>query len=101
METGKEEMTLDTKGIKADVLVDPEQLQRIFDNLLENSRKYGEIIPLKINIVLSKTPMGLSICFKDNGVGVPEEKLPYILKNSIGEMNPETRRKEMGWGFTL
>ena len=65
-------MTLDTKGIKADVLVDPEQLQRIFDNLLENSRKYGEIIPLKINIVLSKTPMGLSICFKDNGVGVPE-----------------------------
>ena len=99
MENGKEEMTLDTKGIKADVLVDPEQLQRILDNLLENSRKYGEIIPLKINIVLSKTPMGLSICFKDNGVGVPEEKLPYIFEEFY--RGDESRNKKEGNGLGL
>ena len=48
MEAEKEELVEETKEITAEVAVDPEQLQRIFDNLLENSRKYGEKVPLKM-----------------------------------------------------
>lgn len=99
MEAGKEEMTLDTKGIRADVLADPEQLQRVFDNLLENSRKYGENTPLKINITLNRTQMGLSIRFKDNGVGVPEEKLPFIFEEFY--RGDESRNKKEGNGLGL
>ena len=40
IETLQEEITADTKGITARVSVDPEQFQRILDNLVENSRKY-------------------------------------------------------------
>lgn len=58
--------------------MDGEQLWRVFDNLLENSRKYGGVTPLHIRITLERTERGFSVCFSDNGVGVAEEKLPYL-----------------------
>ena len=78
VEDEKEELIEETKEITAEVAVDPEQLQRIFDNLLENSRKYGEKVPLKMKIGLRKTPGCILIRFSDNGEGVPENKLPYV-----------------------
>lgn len=99
VESGKEQIKIDTQGITAEVSVDPEQFQRILDNLLENSRKYGERVPLMIEIALHKTPKGLSICFKDNGIGVPEEKLPYIFEEFY--RGDESRNKKEGNGLGL
>ena len=99
METGKEELVEETKEITAEVAVDPEQLQRIFDNLLENSRKYGEKVPLKMKIGLRKTPGGILIRFSDNGVGVPENKLPYVFEEFYRV--DESRNKKEGNGLGL
>lgn len=99
MESGQEEITVDTKGITAEISVDPEQLQRILDNLLENSRKYAEMTPLRIEILLEKTPKGVSVCFQDNGAGVPEEKLPYIFDEFY--RGDESRNKKEGNGLGL
>ena len=99
METGKEELVEETKEITAEVAVDPEQLQRIFDNLLENSRKYGEKVPLKMKIDLRKTPGGILIRFSDNGVGVPENKLPYVFDEFYRV--DESRNKKEGNGLGL
>ena len=99
METGKEELVEETKEITAEVAVDPEQLQRIFDNLLENSRKYGEKVPLKMKIGLRKTPGGILIRFSDNGVGVPENKLPYVFDEFYRA--DESRNKKEGNGLGL
>ena len=99
MKSEEEQIKTDTQGITAELAVDPEQLQRILDNLLENSRKYGEKIPLEIEIALYKTPKGLSICFKDNGVGVPEEKLPHIFEEFY--RGDESRNKKEGNGLGL
>lgn len=96
---GKEEISTVTKGIKAGVSVDPEQFRRIMDNLLENSRKYGETTPLRVEIVLERTPKGVSICFRDNGVGVPDEKLPYIFEEFY--RGDESRNKKEGNGLGL
>lgn len=93
------EITADTKGLTGSVSVDPEQLQRIFDNLLENSRKYGEVIPLKIKIVLERTKKGYSICFSDNGVGVAKEKLPFLFEEFYRA--DESRNKKEGNGLGL
>ena len=41
--------------------------------------------PLKIKISVERDKEGFCICFSDNGVGVPEEKLPYIFDEF---MNP-------------
>lgn len=99
MESGQEEISVDTQGITAEVSIDPEQFQRILDNLLENSRKYGETSPLRIEILLKKTVRGLSVCFRDNGVGVPEEKLPFIFEEFY--RGDESRNKKEGNGLGL
>ena len=77
MENG-EELNINTHEISAEVSVDPEQLQRILDNLLENSRKYAHKTQLVIDINLHRTDRECIVCVKDNGVGVSEDKLPYI-----------------------
>ena len=99
VENEKEELIEETKEITAEVAVDPEQLQRIFDNLLENSRKYGEKVPLKMKIGLRKTPGGILIRFSDNGVGVPENKLPYVFEEFYRV--DESRNKKEGNGLGL
>ena len=99
LENGQAEITADIEGITGYVSVDPEQLQRIFDNLLENSRKYGSVTPLKIKISLEKSKRGFCICFSDNGVGVPEEKIPYIFDEFY--RGDESRNKKEGNGLGL
>lgn len=99
LENERIEVTAVTKGITGNLRVDPEQLCRIFDNLLENSRKYGEKENLKIKITLDQTGEALQICFSDNGIGVAEEKLPYIFDEFYRA--DESRNKKEGNGLGL
>lgn len=99
LENGQTEITADIEGITGYVSVDPEQLQRIFDNLLENSRKYGNVTPLKIKISLERNEEGFCICFSDNGVGVAEKKIPYIFDEFY--RGDESRNKKEGNGLGL
>lgn len=90
----KEQMQAETGDIHLDVDADPEQLQRIFDNLLENSRKYAERDVLKTELSLKRTEGGVEICFRDNGVGVPEEKLPYVFDEFYRGDESRNKKKE-------
>ena len=62
--------------------IDPQQIKRVFDNIIENSKKYSleENINIKIELNLVKNEKNkliqISIC--DNGKGIEEEKLPKI-----------------------
>lgn len=93
------EVTADTKEITGYVSVDGEQLQRVFDNLLENSQKYGSVTPLHVTIALERSVDGFSICFSDNGVGVEEEKLPYLFDEFY--RIDESRNQKDGNGLGL
>lgn len=93
------EFTEDLENVSQTALVDKEQLQRIFDNLLENSKKYGDIKPIKINITLKQVENGFLICFSDNGQGVPEEKLEFIFDEFYRA--DESRNKKEGNGLGL
>ena len=55
--------------------------------------------PLKIKIGLAKSKRGFCICFSDNGVGVPEEKIPYIFDEFY--RGDESRNKKEGNGLGL
>ena len=99
LENEQIEMTADTKGITGYVSADGEQLQRVFDNLLENSIKYGNVRPLHVRIALERRESGFSICFSDNGVGVEEEKLPYIFDEFY--RIDESRNQKEGNGLGL
>lgn len=63
-----------------EVRMDVEQMQRVFDNLLENSMKYAGTTPVEICIHIYETEKSVLMDWKDNGAGVPEEKLGDIFK---------------------
>lgn len=82
-----------------EVLIDNELLRRIFDNLVENSQKYANICPLLINITIDKKENWIDICFGDNGIGVPQEKLAYIFDEFYRA--DESRNNQSGNGLGL
>lgn len=88
-----------TEGVRVELYIDAGQLFRIFDNLLENSRKYAGAQPLVITIALSRINRGVRICFSDNGQGVPQEKLPYVFDEFY--RGDESRGQKEGNGLGL
>lgn len=88
--------------VESDILpeipVDVEQLRRILDNLLENSRKYSGKRPVEIWIRVRAEKEFLVLEWKDNGQGVPEEKLPKIFERFY---RCDEARNEKGSGVGL
>jgi signal transduction histidine kinase len=98
---GKEELILETGDLVEEVCVDPEQLQRVLDNLLENSRKYAASEVLRMKITLSRTSEGVDICFADNGVGVPKEQLVHIFEEFYRGDASRSRKDGNGLGLYI
>lgn len=62
------------------VLIDPEQMYRILDNLLENSIKYSGKDLVHIEISLKQTKEQVHLIISDDGSGVEEEKLKHVFE---------------------
>lgn len=90
-----EELAQDTGSVR----IDREQMHRIFDNLLENSRKYAEVQPIQISISGKETEQEVLLRFADNGQGVPEEKLASIFEEFY--RTDASRKKKEGNGLGL
>lgn len=90
-----EELPQDTESVR----IDREQMHRIFDNLLENSRKYAEVQPIQISISGTETEQEVLLRFADNGQGVPEEKLASIFEEFY--RTDASRKKKEGNGLGL
>ena len=60
------------------VMADRELLKRITDNLLSNSRKYGERGTVHVRISAGIVGNEAEIRFSDNGRGVPDGQLPRL-----------------------
>lgn len=72
------QLTADVQQDTILTAVDMEQMQRILDNLIENSRKYANVRPLQMTIRVSREADVCKIWFTDNGQGVAEDKIPYL-----------------------
>lgn len=79
--------------------IDPEQMQRILDNLVENSVKYSEKSPVHVEISLKSEKEKLHLSVSDDGTGVNEEKLPHIFEEFY--RGDESRNKKEGNGLGL
>lgn len=99
-ESGEDQEIINICTEEAGVIsADPEQLQRILDNLLENSRKYADRSPLRIDLHLYRMSTDCCICVRDNGAGVSDEKLPYIFDEFY--RGDESRNQKEGNGLGL
>lgn len=81
--------------------LDPEALQRILDNLIENSRKYSDASPLQMDVSLCQQDDQINIVLADNGKGVPEEKLPRIFDEFFRGDESRNRREGSGLGLYI
>ena len=80
-------------------MADPEQMQRILDNLVENSVKYSEKSPVHVEISLKSDGENLHLTVSDDGNGVEEEKLPHIFEEFYRA--DESRNQKEGNGLGL
>ena len=99
LEPGKGGMTFrKDQETLPEILMDVEQIPRIFDNLLENSMKYAGTCPVEIEIHVFESEDSVVLEWKDNGSGVPEEKLPRIFERFY---RCDESRSEQGSGVGL
>lgn len=77
----------------------PNQLNQVFMNLIVNAidaieARKGDVPPGQIDIRTRATAKGVELAFSDNGIGIPETKLPEIF-------NPGFTTKGVGVGTGL
>ncbi len=90
--------TIDLSGTA--VIVEPNTLEiytdflieKVFFNLIDNSLRHGEKVT-RIHIGFHEGDSGLSIIYKDNGIGVPDEEKEQIFERGFG--------KNTGYGLFL
>ena len=93
---------LETVG-KTDSLlaaIDTEQMKRVLDNIIENSRKYAEVEDLHISIRLERKEQELLLTVADNGHGIAAEKLPHVFEQFYRGDESRNRHKD-GSGLGL
>ena len=66
-------------------------------NIIENSIKYKA---LKIDIILKKTKNKIILTIRDNGIGIPKEKLPYIF-DEFYRVDESHNKEIKGFGLGL
>ncbi|WP_261303386.1 sensor histidine kinase [Paenibacillus andongensis] len=81
------------------VLIDRERLKRVVQNILDNAMTYAEKANGKIDIILRETRTSAIIEIKDNGKGIPENKLPYIFERFY-QVDP-SRKSGSGLGLAI
>jgi len=83
----------DTYIIKGDKTL----LKMAISNLIENSIKYKAN---KIDITLKKTKNKILLTIKDNGMGIPKDKLPYIF-DEFYRVDESHNKEIKGFGLGL
>lgn len=81
------------------VLIDRERFKRVIQNILDNAVMYADKAGGKIAIVLRETRTSVIIEIKDNGNGIPEDKLPYIFERFY-QVDP-SRKSGSGLGLAI
>lgn len=100
-ETSGRQTVLEVCSAKEPVYIsaDPDWINRMLQNLFENSRKYSDKDLCVIHIFLQKNNDCAQITFADNGPGVPADKLPHLFDEFYRA--DESRNKVKGNGLGL
>lgn len=92
---------LSVEDVKKEIYsnIDREQMKRILDNLLENSKKYADVDILEVSIRSFENDSYFVIEVSDNGCGVSDDKISHIFEQFF--RGDESRNKKEGNGLGL
>ncbi len=82
------------------VRIDRKRIHQAVQNIIGNSRKYGDEHDLALNCELARRENVIALSIKDNGPGIPSDKLPYIF-NRFYRIEKERTKNLMSTGLGL
>ncbi|MEO1927157.1 MAG: HAMP domain-containing sensor histidine kinase [Nautiliaceae bacterium] len=95
--SSKISISLDIQEDDFSIKGDKTLLKIALSNIIENSIKYGAS---KIQISLKKEKNKIVLSIKDNGIGIPKEKLPFIF-DEFYRVDESRNKKIKGFGLGL
>ena len=90
-----EDVIFRTPDISPVIYADKKRINQIVENLVNNSRKYAKT---NITVSLTQSKDSVSIHFRDQGKGIPDEDMPFITDKFYRGKNSGT---ENGSGLGL
>jgi signal transduction histidine kinase len=97
-------MTLTYKNYcKEDILVvvDPDQLKRVINNIVNNAVKYNDKENGHIEIYLHEEDTRIKVSISDNGKGIDKESLPHIFDRTYRADSARQSRGGSGLGLAI
>ncbi len=88
------------EDIEAEVMIDPDKMSRVLDNLFTNARKYSDE-GADIALGLKEDDGKACIYVRDTGFGMPSEAVPYIFDRTYRIAGARTPTKEASSGLGL
>jgi signal transduction histidine kinase len=83
------------------IMIDNEKIKEVLRNLIGNSIKYKSDLPLRILVDVSKKDsQWLAVSIKDNGIGIPENKISGLF-NKFFQVEQQMTKKIEGTGLGL
>ena len=86
-------------GIQAAILGDPDRLQQLYTNLLENSLRYTDV-PGNLIISTEVSDDSIALIFSDSAPGVSKDQLPHLF-DRLYRTDPSRKRTGSGAGLGL
>lgn len=83
------------------VMLDTNKMIRVFNNIIENSKKYIKNYPGKIEIILREAKANVIIEVRDNGQGIDETALPSIFERFYRADKSRTNVNGSGLGLAI
>ncbi|MGN0395283.1 MAG: sensor histidine kinase [Coprococcus sp.] len=98
------DMTLIYRNYCADdvrVVVDPDQLKRVINNIVTNAIKYCGRDKAQIEIYIHENDDMVKVSISDNGKGIDEESLPHIFDRTYRADSARQSRGGSGLGLAI
>jgi signal transduction histidine kinase len=82
------------------LLIDPEKVKTVFENVLWNAVKYSREDSFPIQVTLERISPYVMVTVKDDGIGIPEESLPFIFE-PFYRVDKSRSKETGGYGLGL
>ena len=97
---GSHSVSVEVSGTPPPVAADPQRVEQIVTNLLENASKYStEGSPIRI--LIASTDGGATIAVQDEGPGISPEELPRLFDRYFQTQRARGTRRGLGLGLFI